>query len=72
MRHTCTALMINQGAHPEAIKRHLGHSSITVTMDRYGHLFPSEAEALAERLDSLYTASLADKPRTRPLSAIPH
>ena len=66
MRHTCAAIMINQGAHPEAIKRHLGHSSIKVTMDCYGHLFPSEADAIAERLDRVYAQALADKPRTRP------
>jgi integrase len=58
--------MINQGAHPEAIKRHLGHSSITVTMDRYGHRFPSEADALAERLNRVYAEPLADKSRTSP------
>jgi integrase len=36
-RHTCAALLIAQGAHPKAIQVHLGHSSITVTLDRYGH-----------------------------------
>jgi integrase len=40
LRHTCAALLIAQGAHPKAIQVHLGHSSIQVTMDRYGHLFP--------------------------------
>jgi hypothetical protein len=29
------------------------HSSIRITMDRYGHLFPGQDEALAERLDTL-------------------
>ncbi len=29
---------------------HLGHSSITVTMNVYGHLFPSDMAALAEGL----------------------
>jgi integrase len=53
LRHTCVALLISQGAHPEAIKRHLGHSSISVTMDRYGHVFPSEADGLAAALDGI-------------------
>ena len=26
----------------------MGHSSITVTLDRYGHLFPELDEAIAE------------------------
>jgi hypothetical protein len=50
LRHTVAALMIAEGAHPEKIKRHLGHSSITVTMDVYGHMFPADDEAIAERL----------------------
>jgi hypothetical protein len=36
-----------------AVQTVLGHSSITVTMDRYGHLFPSDMEALAEALDGV-------------------
>ncbi|MEJ7582989.1 MAG: site-specific integrase [Acidimicrobiales bacterium] len=40
LRHTCAALCIVLGAHPTAIQERLGHSSITVTLDRYGHLFP--------------------------------
>jgi integrase len=52
LRHTCAALLIAQGAHPKAIQTHLGHSSIQVTMDRYGHLFPDAMEHLADRLSS--------------------
>jgi hypothetical protein len=33
------------------IKARLGHSSITVTMDRNGKLFPSLDEAISEGLD---------------------
>jgi hypothetical protein len=29
----------------------LGHRSATQTLDRYGHLYPSDLDALAERLD---------------------
>jgi hypothetical protein len=47
-----------------AAKRHLGHSSIVVTMDRYGHLFPSEDAALAERLDKAFRESQTDRRRT--------
>ena len=65
LRHTAVALLIRQGAHPEAIKRHLGHSSIMVTMDVYGHLFPSDAEALADKLDAVYRQSQTDKIRTK-------
>lgn len=54
LRHTCAALLIQQGAHPIAAMRHLGHSSIKVTMDRYGHLMPAEAERIADGLNETY------------------
>jgi integrase len=57
LRHASAALLIAQRAHPEAVKRHLGHSSIAVTMDRYGHLFPSESERLAESLDVVFRST---------------
>ncbi|MEQ8717700.1 MAG: tyrosine-type recombinase/integrase [Acidimicrobiales bacterium] len=54
LRHTAAALAIQQGAHPMAIKERLGHSSITTTLDRYGHLFPSLDEAIADGLDDVF------------------
>jgi integrase len=56
LRHTCAALLVAQGAHPKAIQAHLGHSSIQVTLDLYGHIFPDEMDRLAERLDAAYAA----------------
>jgi integrase len=56
LRHTCASLLIAQGAHPKLISTRLGHSSIQITLDRYGHLFPSVEEALAEKLDLIYEA----------------
>jgi len=60
LRHTCAALLVAEGAHPKAVQVHLGHSSIQVTMDRYGHLFPSDAEDLADRLDATHRQALTD------------
>jgi integrase len=53
LRHTAAALAIRAGAHPKSIADRLGHSSISVSMDLYGHLFPAVDEALAERLDEM-------------------
>jgi integrase len=39
LRHTAAGLMIAQNVHLKVIQSRLGHSSITVTMDTYGHLF---------------------------------
>ncbi|MGH9227076.1 MAG: tyrosine-type recombinase/integrase [Acidimicrobiales bacterium] len=49
LRHTAAALLIAQGAHPRAIMERLGHSSTTITMNVYGHLFPNLDEALTRR-----------------------
>ena len=65
LRHTCASLLITQGAHPKAAQVHLGHSSISVTMDRYGHLFPSDMQALSVALDGMRARALADHTRTK-------
>jgi integrase len=57
LRHTAAALMVAEGAHALAVSRRLGHSSISVTFDTYGHLFPDREEALTEALDSTYRAA---------------
>ena len=64
LRHTCVALLVAQGAHPMAIKERLGHSSITVTLDQYGHLLPVIDETLAEGLEATHRKAAADFSRT--------
>lgn len=39
-RHTFAARMIRSGAYPKVLQELLGHSTIKMTMDTYGHLFP--------------------------------
>ena len=58
LRHTAVALAIAQGAHPKAIQARMGHSSVQVTLDRYGHLFPELDADIAEGLDKTFRASL--------------
>jgi integrase len=38
LRHTFASLLIAQGAHPKLISEQLGHASVQITLDRYGHL----------------------------------
>ena len=49
--HTYAGFLIAEGAHPRAIMERMGHSSITVTLDRCGHLLPSLEEHLTNALD---------------------
>ncbi len=59
LRHTSVALAIAAGAHPKAIQMRMGHSSITVTLDRYGHLFPELDEAIADAFNEGWRAARA-------------
>ncbi len=63
-RHTYASMLIAAGVNAKAITQYLGHSSIEVTFDRYGHLMPgSEAEA-ASLIDAyLERASSLDRLR---------
>jgi integrase len=54
LRHTHAAMLIAQGEHPKVIQNRLGHSSIKVTLDTYGHLFEGLDEAAADRLDVVF------------------
>jgi integrase len=65
LRHTCASLLAAAGANPKAVQGHLGHSSITVTLDRYTHLFPSDVDDLVRRLDDIQARNLAAPPRPR-------
>ncbi|MBT8487455.1 MAG: site-specific integrase [Gemmatimonadetes bacterium] len=51
LRHTCASLLIAAGAHPGHVREHLGHSSIRVTMDVYGHLYDDVRDEIADRLE---------------------
>ncbi|MET0834184.1 MAG: tyrosine-type recombinase/integrase, partial [Actinomycetota bacterium] len=58
LRHTCASLLIAHGASIKAVQAQLGHASATVTLDRYGHLFPEELDHLADRLDRLHAQAV--------------
>ncbi|MCY9028888.1 tyrosine-type recombinase/integrase [Bacillus inaquosorum] len=53
LRHSHVALLIHQGEDYLVIKERLGHSSVSFTMNTYGHLFPNKQKETADRLDHL-------------------
>jgi integrase len=63
LRHTCAALMIEQGAHPMEVKARLGHASIKTTLDRYGHLMPTLGGRLDDALDQAHRAAKSNVSR---------
>ncbi|WP_294223955.1 site-specific integrase [uncultured Shimia sp.] len=54
LRHAAASLFIEQGWNPKKIQTLLGHASITMTMDVYGHLFENAEEdvSMFEKLDA--------------------
>ena len=51
LRHSHVAYLINQGVEPLIIKERLGHKNIQITLNTYGHLYPSRQKEIAEMLD---------------------
>jgi integrase len=51
-RHSFASMLIDAGGNPKALQEALGHASIQMTWDRYGHLMPGGREELRERLDA--------------------
>lgn len=53
LRHTAVAWWIAAGADPVDIARRAGHTSVSVVLDRYGHLLAGKADEVTDRLDML-------------------
>jgi integrase len=49
--------MIAAGVNAKALSSYMGHSSITITLDRYGHLMPGSEDEAAELLDAYLARS---------------
>lgn len=59
LRHTFAAHLVRANVHPKTMQRLLGHATIGITLDTYGHLMPEgEVEAIAA-LDALLARSAA-------------
>jgi integrase len=51
-RHTFASLMIAAGVNAKALSAYMGHSTISITYDRYGHLLPGNEAEAADLLDA--------------------
>jgi integrase len=63
LRHTCASLAISAGANVKVVQKLLGHKSAVLTLDRYGHLFPDDLDAVASAFDAA-ARTAADALRT--------
>ena len=57
IRHTYASLLLSDGVSLVYVKEQLGHSSIQMTVDIYGHWIPSSNRAMVNRLDNATASS---------------
>jgi integrase len=61
--HTFASMLIAAGENPRAVQEFMGHSTITMTFDLYGHLFPGAATRRASDWTRTSTRSCRAKQR---------
>lgn len=71
LRHTCASLHIKHGTPPKVLSTMLGHASVAITLDRYGHLYPGDVNMYVDRLGVVALAARADYLRTADQSEAP-
>ena len=57
LRHTATSLAMASGADVKVVQQMLGHSSATMTLDTYGHLFEDRLDEVGDAMDRARTAA---------------
>ncbi|MBN2178222.1 MAG: site-specific integrase [Deltaproteobacteria bacterium] len=75
LRHTYASLLLSDGASPVYVKEQLGHTSIQMTVDIYGHLIPSANRDAVNRLDAHPDAPYTHPEKTekaQPSEITPH
>ena len=53
-RHSFASTLIAAGVNAKSISAYMGHASITITYDRYGHLMRGNEEEAVERVDAYH------------------
>lgn len=54
LRHSAATLLLAQGVHPRYIMELLGHSTISLTMNTYGHVLEEMKKETARQTDALF------------------
>jgi integrase len=63
-RHTFASILIAAGVNAKALSTYLGHSSIQITLDRYGHLMPGNEDEAVALVDAYLARAAARLPLT--------
>lgn len=51
LRHSHASHLLTENLHQKVVQERLGHSSIAITMDIYGHVMPNMLAEAAAKLD---------------------
>ena len=70
LRHTFASLLIQNGESLAYVKEQMGHHSIQITVDTYGHLVPGGNKAAVDRLDDPESATRRNLSATTPGNAV--
>ncbi|PWB53908.1 MAG: hypothetical protein C3F13_08365 [Anaerolineales bacterium] len=64
LRHTSASLLLNHHVPVIIVSRRLGHKTVSITSDVYGHLLPTMVDEVDEMIDDLVTLTEVklDKP----------
>jgi integrase len=65
-RHTYASLMIAAGVNAKALSTFMGHATIAITLDLYGHLMPGSEAQAADLLDDYLARSTSTSTSTAP------
>lgn len=68
-RHTFALLLIASGANAKALSKIMGHATISITFDTYGHLMPGAEDEARTRLDG-YLDRLDGGPHLRVVGGV--
>jgi integrase len=69
-RHTFASLMIAAGVNAKALSTYMGHASVAITLDRYGHLMPGNENEAATMLDAYLDRATGAHWRARRLTPV--
>jgi integrase len=59
-RHTFASFMIAAGVNAKALSTFMGHASIAINFDRYGHMLPGAEDEAADLLHAYLNSSTDD------------
>ena len=59
-RHTFASLLIAAGVNMKAVSSYMGHASVVLTLDLYGHLMPGHEAEAVEKIDA-YLGQAAER-----------